>query len=45
VQFKNSLSDPQWQSLGGPATVVGSQGSATDATPNASQRFYRIVSF
>jgi len=45
VQFKNSLSDPQWQNLGGPATVVGTQGSATDPAPNAGQRFYRIVSF
>jgi hypothetical protein len=45
VQFKNSLSDPQWQPLNGPATVVGNQGSIIDFSPAAVQRFYRIVSF
>ncbi len=45
VQFKNSLSDPQWQLLNGPATVVGVQGSIVDPSPPAVQRFYRIVSF
>jgi Tol biopolymer transport system component len=45
VQFKNNLSDPRWQLLSGPATVVGSQGSIIDPSPAAAQRFYRIVSF
>jgi Tol biopolymer transport system component len=45
VQFKNSLTDPEWQPVGGPATVVGNQGSAVDFTPAVAQRFYRIVSF
>ena len=45
VQFTDSLSDPQWQNLLQPATVVGTQGSVTDPSTNAPQRFYRIVSF
>jgi len=45
VQFKNSLSDPQWQNLEVPATVIGTQGSASDSSSNAPQRFYRIISF
>jgi hypothetical protein len=45
VQFKNSLTDPEWQPVGGPATVVGNQGSAIDFSPGVEQRFYRIVSF
>ncbi len=45
VQFKNNLSDPQWQTLTNPATVVGGQGQAVDASPDPLHRFYRIVSF
>jgi hypothetical protein len=45
VEFKNNLSDPEWQPLTGPATVVGSRGNIIDSTPGATQRFYRIVSF
>jgi hypothetical protein len=45
VQFKNNLSDPQWQNVTGRATVVGSQGAVTDLAPNPTRRFYRIVSF
>jgi Tol biopolymer transport system component len=45
VQFKNSLNDPEWQPLASPATVVGGQGNTVDRSPDASRRFYRIVSF
>ncbi|HEX4122855.1 MAG TPA: hypothetical protein VH619_19745 [Verrucomicrobiae bacterium] len=46
VQFKNNLTDPQWQNLGG-ASVIGAQGQVIDLAPNGTQRFYRIglVSF
>ena len=45
VQFKNSLSDPDWLTVNGNISIVGSQGYLTDLTPNANQRFYRIMSF
>ncbi|HEX3720367.1 MAG TPA: hypothetical protein VH595_20640 [Verrucomicrobiae bacterium] len=45
IQFKNNLTDPQWQTLTNPSTVVSGQGSILDLSPNAAQRFYRIVSF
>jgi len=45
VQFKNNLTDPQWQDLNGRATVVGSQGEITDLAPGPTQRFYRIISY
>lgn len=44
IQFKNNLTDPQWQNLGG-ASVIGAQGQLIDLAPNGTQRFYRIVSF
>jgi hypothetical protein len=45
VQFKNSLTDPDWEVLPGPATVVGAQGQIIDLTPKGEQRYYRLVSF
>jgi hypothetical protein len=45
VQFKNNLSDSQWQTLTNPPTVVGAHGSVMDTSPDPSHRFYRIVSF
>jgi hypothetical protein len=45
VQFKNNLTDPQWQPLDSPATVVGSQGQIIDFSPGPVSRFYRLVSF
>jgi hypothetical protein len=45
VQFKNNLTDSQWQDLDGRATVVGSQGEITDLAPGPTQRFYRIISY
>ena len=43
VQYKNSLSDPVWQTLTSAITVNGSAASTTDSAPSASQRFYRIL--
>ncbi|MGO8701871.1 MAG: hypothetical protein ACLQVY_29670 [Limisphaerales bacterium] len=46
VQFKNSLTDPEWEALPVAATVVGAQGQIIDLTPNREQqRFYRLISF
>jgi len=45
IQFKDNLTDPQWQDLNGRATVVGSQGEIIDLAPNPTQRFYRIISY
>lgn len=43
IQYKDNLTDPVWQILNEPITVNGSQASTSDASPSASQRFYRIV--
>jgi hypothetical protein len=43
VQFKNSLSDSNWQELGGTVTILGNQGYCQDLAPAATRRFYRIV--
>jgi Tol biopolymer transport system component len=43
VQFKNSLTDPNWQDLPGTVTVQGNQQSILDSTAPSNQRFYRIV--
>jgi Tol biopolymer transport system component len=45
VQFKDNLTDPDWQTLAGSVTVVGAQGQIVDPSPSVTQRFYRIVSF
>jgi Tol biopolymer transport system component len=45
VQFKNSLTDPQWQDVNGNVTVVGGTGYLKDLAPAATQRFYRITAF
>jgi hypothetical protein len=45
VQFKNSLTDPEWEVLPDPATVVGTQGQIIDLTPTGKQRYYRLISF
>ncbi|MFZ0825891.1 MAG: hypothetical protein WAO02_00575 [Verrucomicrobiia bacterium] len=45
VQFKNNLTDAVWQPLNGNTWVAGSQGYATDLTPNFGQRFYRVTAF
>jgi Tol biopolymer transport system component len=43
VQFKNSLSDSDWQELGGNVTFLGNQGYCQDLAPAATGRFYRVV--
>lgn len=43
VQFKNNLSDPGWQEVGGTITVLGNRASTTDPSPSSGQRFYRVV--
>ena len=45
VQFKDDLTDPNWEVLASPATVVGNQGQIIDSSPAGTNRFYRIVSF
>ena len=43
VQFKNDLSEPGWQEVGGAITILGNRASTTDPSPSAGQRFYRVV--
>jgi Tol biopolymer transport system component len=43
VQFKNSLSDLDWQDLRTGVTIIGSQGYLRDSGLSGPQRFYRIV--
>jgi len=43
VQFKNDLSEPSWQDVGGTITVLGNRASMIDPSPSSSQRFYRVV--
>jgi hypothetical protein len=45
VQYKGKINDPDWQDLIGPITTVGNQGYITDSSPNASQRFYRVLAY
>jgi hypothetical protein len=42
VQYKNSLADPVWQSLGAPISGNDTQQSVTDST-TGTNRFYRII--
>jgi hypothetical protein len=43
VQFKNNITDRNWQTLPGTVTIVGNTGSFTDPTTVNGQRFYQIV--
>jgi hypothetical protein len=43
VQFKNELSDSDWQPLNGPITVVSNQATISDDAPSAGHRFYRLL--
>jgi Tol biopolymer transport system component len=45
VQFRNTLSDPGWQTVSGPVVISGNQAQLTDSTPITGQRFYRVVAF
>ena len=42
VQWKDSLSDPDWNDLNSPISVLGATGTTLDPVPTANQRFYRI---
>lgn len=43
VQFKDSLSDANWQEVPGVITFMGEQAQLTDLAPSNGQRFYRIA--
>jgi hypothetical protein len=43
VQFKDSLSDANWQEVSGVITFTGEQAQLTDLAPYNGQRFYRIA--
>jgi hypothetical protein len=43
VDFKNSLSAPAWQQLGGIISATGPSSSATDNSAGGASRFYRVV--
>jgi Tol biopolymer transport system component len=45
VEFKNHLEDSNWQPLSGAFTNLGNRAWLQDLSPNANQRYYRIVSF
>ena len=45
VEFKNRLEDSDWQPLSGTFTNHGNKAWLQDLSPNANQRYYRIVSF
>jgi hypothetical protein len=42
VQFKNNLSDPQWQDLPVSISFIGNEGMAT-VPADQPNRFYRVV--
>lgn len=43
VQFKNTLTEPNWQEVGGVITVIENWAQLTDPAPSTAQRFYRVV--
>jgi hypothetical protein len=43
VQFKDSLSDGNWQEVSGVITFAGARAQVTDLAPSNGQRFYRIA--
>jgi Tol biopolymer transport system component len=43
VQFKDALTDADWQEASGVITITGDQAQLTDLAPSNSQRFYRIA--
>jgi hypothetical protein len=44
VQYKNTLSDSSWTSIGSSVTATGSTASYTDTTATGGTRFYRVIS-
>jgi len=45
VQFKNSLSDTEWQNVIGSITLTPTHAQLTEMAPYNAQRFYRVVAF
>jgi len=45
VQFKNDLSDTNWQNLPGTPATLGVKAWLQDSTPGSLQRFYRVFSY
>jgi hypothetical protein len=43
VQFKDDLTDPDWQDLNGSVILIGNNGYEYDGAPSAEQRFYRFI--
>ena len=44
VQFKNNLSDAQWQTLGSDVTATNTRAITSDPSlGSAAQRFYRLL--
>lgn len=43
VQFKNTLTDPNWQEVVGIITINENWAQLTDQAPSAAQRYYRVV--
>jgi len=43
VQFKNTLTDPNWQEVVGVITINENWAQLTDQAPSAAQRYYRVV--
>jgi hypothetical protein len=43
VQFKDALTDTDWQEVSGVITITGDQAQLTDLAPSNNQRFYRIA--
>jgi hypothetical protein len=43
LQFKNALSDPDWQDSSATIALLGNTGYCSDPTPLSNQRFYRMV--
>jgi len=43
VQYKDHLTDADWQDVMGNVTITGNTGRLTDLAPSSGQRFYRVV--
>jgi hypothetical protein len=45
LQFKNSLTDTDWQNATGTITNLGIKAYFNDFAPGSAQRFYRLLSY
>lgn len=45
VQYKDELTDTNWQNVDGSIVIVGGQAAITDLAPNPTNRFYRILAY